>query len=156
MSQEDIKTVKRPMTDKQKQARLANLEAGRKKRKEMIAQKNEEYDLSSEDSSETESDNEAFVISKKKRKQAVKKPIRSSRSRDDLIQNKDLKSRDYSPNEFSELKQIVTDLAHSVKKQAKDQKKKVGGTKIVVLPNNSSQSKPPNDNLMDALRKSLM
>ena len=53
------------MTDKQKQARLANLEAGRKKRKEMIAQKNEEYDLSSEDSSETESDNEAFVISKK-------------------------------------------------------------------------------------------
>ena len=152
MSQEDIKTVKRPMTDKQKQARLANLEAGWKKRKEA---KNEEYDLSSEDSSETESDNEAFVISKKKRKQAVKKPIRSSRSRDDLIQNKDLKSRDYSPNEFSELKQIVTDLAHSVKKQAKDQKKKVGGTKIVVLPNNSSQSKPPNDNLM-ALRKSLM
>ena len=73
-----------------------------------------------------------------------------------MIQNKDLKSRDYSPNEFSELKQIVTDLAHSVKKQAKDQKKKVGGTKIVVLPNNSSQSKPPNDNLMDALRKSLM
>ena len=41
MSQEDIKTVKRPMTDKQKKARLANLEAGRKKRKEMIAQKNE-------------------------------------------------------------------------------------------------------------------
>ena len=103
--EEEVKTVKRPMTDKQKKARLANLEAGRKKRKEMIAQKNEEYDISSEDSSETESDNEAFVISKKKRKQAVKKPIRS---RDDVIQGKDLKSQDNLQSEVSELKEMVS------------------------------------------------
>ena len=66
------------MTEKQKTARLANLERGRKKRLETIKEKNEakaqgvpeEYDLSSEDSDsgrDTESDNDAFIISKKKR-----------------------------------------------------------------------------------------
>ena len=68
---------KRTMTDKQKTARLANLERGRAKRKEMIQKKKEpkpdEYDISSDDesydasSSSSESDDGAFIISKKKK-----------------------------------------------------------------------------------------
>ena len=69
--------IKRPLSDKQKAARIKNLENGRKKRMEMITQKKkaieekkDEYDLSSNDDKgsdfSSESDNDAFVISKKK------------------------------------------------------------------------------------------
>src|SRR3954468_3603464 len=79
------------LTEKQKSARLTNLEAGRKKRAELLKQKRmkqNEYDLSSEDSesnsnsnsSESDSDNNAFVISKKK-----KKPEKKVRKRSELM-----------------------------------------------------------------------
>ena len=63
--------------------------------------------------------------------------------------------------EVNELKNVVIKLATLQKKQNKAQKqsnKPSGGTKIVVLPNNSTpQTKSTiNDNLMDVLRKSIM
>lgn len=75
------KKPKRQLTDKQKAARIDNLAKGRKKRMEMIKQKREmkeqEYDISSDESydsdSSSNSDNDAFVISK-----ARKKPMTSS------------------------------------------------------------------------------
>ena len=58
LMEEPRKRTRRPMTEKQKAARLANLEAGRKKRMEMVKQKkagltmkHKEYDLSSDDDS---------------------------------------------------------------------------------------------------------
>jgi hypothetical protein len=159
-----LKPVKRQMTEKQKAARLANLEAGRNKRKEMIKQKKEqtEYDLSSEDSYDTESDSDdAFIISKKKKaskrgKSLVKKP----RSRRDLIESKDVGFHDnHLQGEVNELKSMVAMLANMQKKQTKRKpSKKSGGTKIVVLPQNQPNAPPVrsiNDTMLDSLRKSL-
>lgn len=152
---------KHPMTDKQKAARLANLERGRKKRMEVIKQKKEadiepkgvEYDLSSEDERPdlSSSDSDAFVISKKKPK---KKQSKSEKSPlvplgDDL--------RD----DFNELKSMVTELAKLQKKQTKvmrhSTQKKDAGTKIVVLPQSAAaQTTRTHDSVMEALRKSLL
>src|SRR5437868_5550984 len=102
----------RKMTEKQKAARLANLERGRKKRLESLKQKkeararggHEEYDLSSvcSDSSETESEseNDAFIISKKKKPKRQKKTSRAKPQDDNLR------------NDVDELKNMVITLAN--------------------------------------------
>jgi hypothetical protein len=149
------KKVKQKMTEKQKSARLANLEAGRKKRMELMrkkkeVQQQEEYDLSSKSSSEeSPSDDDAFIISKKKKKsKKVVKQTESPLPKDDPFRN-----------ELNEIKNIVVELANLQKKQNKAQKhtnKSSGGTKIVVLPQNTTQAKQPNDSVMEMLRKSIM
>ena len=71
MEKNNSKPVKQTITDKQKKARLANLEAGRKKRMEALQKKKvtkdqeQEYDLSSEEESGSESDDDesSFVVS---------------------------------------------------------------------------------------------
>lgn len=159
---EKSKPVKRTMTEKQKAARLANLERGRKKRLESIklkkeAKPQEEYDLSSNSSNSdeaSESDfSDAFIISKKKKmpKTKLAKPrkltFNENNGRDDNLRN-----------DVDELKNMIVTLANLQKKQnkaRKQTKKASGGTKIVVLPQNTPASRP-NDNLMEALRKSLL
>jgi len=75
------KKVRKPMTEKQKAARLANLAAGRKKRMEMVKQRSsltdtqQEYDLSSESPSDSDSNGEAFLIKKKSRRSVKKAPL---------------------------------------------------------------------------------
>ena len=146
---------KRPMTDKQKAARLANLERGRKKRMESIKQKKEdeqepkgvEYDLSSEDDRPdlSSSDSDAFVISKKKPKKKQKT------EKGPLVP-----LGDNLRDDFDELKSMVTELAKMQKKQHKSIQrnsapKKEGGTKIVVLPqNNAPQANRMHDSVMEA------
>ena len=154
---------KRPMTDKQKAARLANLERGRKKRMESIKQKKEveqepkgvEYDLSSEDERPelSSSDSDAFVISKKKPKKKQSKAEKGP-----LVP-----LGDNLRDDFDELKSMVAELAKMQKKQNKSiqrnsaPKKEGGGTKIVVLPqNNAPQTTRMHDSVMEALRKSLL
>ena len=72
MDSNKVNKPKRVMTDKQKAARCLNLAAGRKKRMEAIKQKKEkpdEYDISSNDGSIDESDDDdAFVLTKAKQK----------------------------------------------------------------------------------------
>ena len=136
---------KATMTEKQKLARLANLEAGRKKRMELIKQRKDnadtEYDISSSDENNTESDSdsEGFVISKKKQ---VKKPTKK----------RDIKT------ELDELKNIVMDMAVMQKKKKNKSQPKSGGTKIVVLPNNNNHPQPNQykDLTVEALMKSLL
>lgn len=147
---------KKIMTKKQEDARLKNLEKGRKIRLDSIKEKKEkkEYDLSSEDSgndSDSVSD-DAFVISKKKPK--------TNKKSSKIGKGSSSKNSDNLRNDVDELKDIVKELAFLQKKQNKSSRKppKQSGTKIVVLPQNTpnSQTKSPNDNLMEALRKSLM
>ena len=141
------------MTDKQKAARLKNLENGRKKRMELIKQKkqvDDEYDLSSNDEKESESSDsdDGFIISKKK---PVKKP------KDIPVKSKPDKLR----SEVDELKTMIMELATIQKKQNKAVRKRTerpsGGTKIVVLPNHSANPatlSKINDG-MELLRRSL-
>jgi hypothetical protein len=168
------KQVKRTMTDKQKVARLANLERGRKKRLESLQQKKEskargkeEYDLSSDYSdsleSDSESDNDAFVISKKKKTPKIKEREVKSKKPPRFAVMEKTHSRDHLRTDVDDLKYMVMELAKLQKKQnkttQKQSRKKSGGTKIVVLPQNTSgivPTKSPNDSLMEALRKSLM
>ena len=140
------------MTEKQKGARIANLANGRKKRMEMLKQKKEqkpeEYDISSNDGSLDESDSssdseDAFVISKAKKKNAKTEPPSNNNLRGDV----------------DELKTMILELANMQKKQNKSVRKSrpSGGTKIVVLPQNTSggsQSKAADD-YMEKLRKSI-
>lgn len=171
---EKKKKVKRVMTEKQKAARLANLARGRKKRLENIQQKKEvkpteEYDLSSQSDSETDSDvssdNDAFIISKaKKAKRAKTKepPVKEKKTRFVVGKEKRREIDDGLRTDVDELKFMVMELAELQKKQnkktRKQTEKKSGGTKIVVLPqsNNNNTTKPPHGDLMEALRKSLM
>ena len=145
---ENIKK-KLPMTEAQKKARMANLERGRAKRMEQIQQKKqeqEEYDLSSnDDESNSESDDDAFIIAKKKVVKASKidkksKPRVIERPYDDNLKN-----------EVNELKNIVYELATMQKKQQRRKRspRPSGGTKIVVLPNNTTNQKPSNDSVME-------
>lgn len=145
---------KQKITNKQKDARLMNLELGRKKRMENIKQrkeaeknKPEEYDLSS--NSESESD-DGFVISKKKpaKKVAFTTPP-----------NVALKPRvdDNLRSEMNELKNIVLELANIQKKQNKKKDKQSNkGTKIVVLPPSTSGGGTTSlGSEMERLKKSL-
>ena len=112
------------MTEKQKAARIANLANDRKKRMEMIKQKKEqkpeEYDISSNDGSVDESDSssdsdDAFVISKAKKKNA--KTITPKEQR------KSKKTEHPSDNnirgDVDELKTMILELANMQKKQNK-------------------------------------
>ena len=160
---------KRTMTEAQKKARLANLEKGRMKRKEALKQKQErfadkeeEYDLSSDSLSSAsdgsdESDNDAFVISRKKkvvpRDVVMKSHKNKANKKASINDNENLKQ------DFDELKNMVQELAMMHKKQAAKKKPRSGGsTKIVVLPqsNQNNNNRSSNDSVMDALRKSLM
>ena len=163
------KPVKRVMTDKQKAARLLNLEKGRKTRMEKLQKskepQNEEYDLSSQssDSSDSESDNEAFVISRKKK--VVPKDVvinqqksKNGRSHASII-GENPPNNFASKNDIETLKEAILDLHKKQNKAfAKSKTKRSGGgTKIVLLPQNTSQSnRGPNDSVIDQLRKSLM
>ena len=150
---------KRTITEKQKAARIQNLANGRKKRMDAIKQKREskdqEYDISSDESydSDSSSDNDAFVISKAKKRQ---KEI-SSKSKN--IEDRS-RPNDHLKSEVDELKTMIIELANMQKKQNKTVRKSrpSGGTKIVVLPQNSSgggsQAKATDD-YMEKLRKSI-
>jgi hypothetical protein len=153
--------IKKPLTDKQKAARIKNLENGRKKRMEMIQQKKAaledkegEYDLSSNDDFSSESDNDDFIISRASSKKKPKIDVKKSKPRN--IHN----NPDQLKNEVNELKSIVMELATLQKKQHKARKhvdRPSGGTKIVVLPNNGAgQPKTCNDSVIEALRRTLM
>ena len=170
----DSNVVKKPktvMTDKQKAARCVNLAAGRKKRMEAIKQRKEkpdEYDISSNDGSIDESDssdssdNDAFVLTKAKKKsgktESLQKNLKSKK------QNPKLPIGDNLRDDVDELKSMI-ELANMQKKQHKASKKrsskKSGGTKIVVLPQHASapvitsQIRAYTDSSLDALKKSL-
>src|SRR5690606_18890527 len=97
----DMSETKKPMTDKQKASRLANLKKGRETRMANIKNKKnnkteDEYESSSEDSESSSSDVD-FVLSKRKptKKQDVK-----TRSRDECPK--------FTPhNEFNDLKMVA-------------------------------------------------
>ena len=157
---------KKVLTDAQKAARLKNIQKASKVRMQNINERKkvkeqEEYDLSSneENESSSESDNDAFIISKKKptkKTKVVEKTIKP-RVLDRTFDDKSYKLK----NELDELRNIVTDMALMQKKQHKATRKQTnrtsGGTKIVVLPQSQgSNQSGPSDTVMDALRRSLM
>lgn len=162
------KKPKRNLTDKQKAARRDNLAKGRQKRMDMIKQKREskeqEYDLSSDESYDSDcdtssSDNDAFVISKAKKK-PIKQRIQKD-SKPSLRQQDSRGSESHLRKDVDELKSMMIELASMQKKQQKKERKEPrrsgGGTKIVVLPQqggNGSQSHPKDD-YMEKLRKSI-
>ena len=167
--------TKHKMTDKPKAARLANLERGRKKRMEFLKQKKDkekepkqvEYDLNSNSSSSMsssdESDNDTFIISKRPKKGGLgsARKVEASHKKQKSEKGEDFNS---IRSDVDELKNMIFDLASLQKKQNKrsSQKRKggrSGGTKIVVLPQNSSPNQSQNkvnDSVLEALRKSLM
>ena len=174
MDSNEVNKPKRVMTDKQKAARCLNLAAGRKKRMEAIKQKKEkpdEYDISSNDGSIDESDssddlssdNDAFVLTKAKKKsgktESLQKILKSKKREAKLPKSDNLRG------DVDELKSMMIELANMQKKQHKASKKrsskKSGGTKIVVLPQHASapvttsQIRAYTDSSLDALKKSL-
>ena len=173
MDSNEVNKPKRVMTDKQKAARCLNLAAGRKKRMEAIKQKKEkpdEYDISSNDGSIDESDssddlssdNDAFVLTKAKKKsgktESLQKILKSKKREAKVPKSDNLRDVD-------ELKSMMIELANMQKKQHKASKKrsskKSGGTKIVVLPQHASapvttsKIRAYTDSSLDVLRKSL-
>jgi len=163
------KKPKRNLTDKQKAARSDNLAKGRQKRMEMIKQKREskqqEYDLSSDESYDSDcdtssSDNDAFVISK-----AKKKPIKQRVQKESKPNLKRQGSESHLRKDVDELKSMMIELASMQKKQQKKERREPrrsgGGTKIVVLPqqgggNGQLQSQSqPKDDYLEKLRKSI-
>lgn len=190
MQQPDIGEVgnpprqKRQMTDKQKVARLANLEKGRLKRLGNVNKKKDiedrskhtvEYDLSSEYTNDSSSDSEGsgdFVISKKKTKFKENKSISTQKPIKRRKDNTKAKPRynelDKYNNDIDELKKMVYTLANlqkeqhrAVKKQSKktDRSARQGSTKIVVLPQNTQAPTKPrtyHDSTIELLRKSLL
>ena len=172
MDSNKVNKPKRVMTDKQKSARCLNLAAGRKKRMDAIKQKKEkpdEYDISSNDGSIDESessdssDNDAFVLTKAKKRSgktdALQKQLKSKKRETKQPTSDNLRG------DVDELKSMMIELANMQKKQHKASKKrsskKSGGTKIVVLPQQTSapvtasQIRAHTDSSLDALRKSL-
>ena len=154
---------KRVMTDKQKSARCLNLAAGRKKRMDAIKQKKEKpgkHDISSNDESSDLSDNDAFVLTKAKKRsgktEALQKQLKSKKRET---------KQPTSDNLRGDVKSMMIELANMQKKQHKASKKrsskKSGGTKIVVLPQHApqpvtaSQTRAYTDSSLDVLRKSL-
>lgn len=129
------KKSKKAITEKQRQARIANLAAGRAKRMENLKAKKApiEYDLDSDDDDDEDesSDDDEFVLSKKKKKPVVKKVKSAGVPAPDLR------------NELQELRGMMYKMA----KQQKKAKPKQGGNKIVVLPaqQSNSQSAPSSE-----------
>ena len=143
------------ITDKQKAVRMANMKKARAVRMENLKKKKEEqveeYDLSSNNDSSSESDADAFIISKKKpmkRTREDAKSVKVNKPRDDNLQK-----------DFNELKNIVYEIATMQKKQNKTRRERPsGGTKIVVLPNNgsgSNQTKSSHDSVIESLKRTL-
>ena len=145
MSEELPKRAKRPMTDKQKVARLANLEKGRKTRQENIQKRkepqDEEYDLDTESDDESDDDDD-FILSKVKHKL---KPSKNEKKPD----KNELK------DDVNQLKDIVEQLVVMQKKKTKKANKPRNSTKIVMLPPSVSAASASNT-LLEQLRKSLM
>ncbi|HRP37659.1 MAG TPA: hypothetical protein PLS50_07680 [Candidatus Dojkabacteria bacterium] len=158
------KKPKRQLTDKQKAARIDNLAKGRKKRMEMIKQKREmkeqEYDISSDESYDSDSssgsDNDAFVISKAKKKPMT---IREPPQKQKRHISKHAPTDTHLRQDVDELKNMIIELASMQKKQHKERrepKRSSGGTKIVVLPQQGAGAQPKhNDDYMEKLRKSI-
>jgi hypothetical protein len=156
-----MSAIKKPMTDKQKAARMENLKKGREKRMEAMKnkkeQKQDEYDISSdnEQESDSSSDDEGFVISKKK---PVSKQKAKPRSRDDVA------FPSFTPKEeFDDLKNMVRELALMQKKSNKTMKKQQNNkpvNKLVLLPpaqqtQANSQSYLIRDSIAEQLAKQL-
>ncbi|HRP37291.1 MAG TPA: hypothetical protein PLS50_05785 [Candidatus Dojkabacteria bacterium] len=154
------KKPKRKITDAQRAARNDNLAKGRKKRMENIKQKKEmkeqEYDISSDESydsaSSSGSDNDAFVISKAKKKPVKEQP------RTHRIISKHPAPDSHLRQDVDELKSMILELANMQKKQHKERKqtKRSSGTKIVVLPQQGGGSQPkPYDDYIEKMRKTI-
>lgn len=153
------KPVKRPMTDAQKKARLANLTKARQRRGEEAKRKKEnngyEYNLNSDDSSDCDSESDssssksAFVISRAK---PAKKQTKTVKNKSSKLSTKNKQERvnedQISKYEFDQLKNIVGDIANELKKHNKKvnkitrKTKKSGGDKIVVLGTAQQQPQP--------------
>ena len=114
MEEQKPKRVRKPITEKQRAARLANLASGRKKRMEAAKakkQSNQHEEATDYDTDDTdESSSEGFVISKKKQTRV--------RPRTDVEPN-DLRSL---RGDFDELKDIVKQMAILQKKSRKRSK----------------------------------
>lgn len=152
------KPVKRPMTEAQKKARLANLSKARQRRGEEAKRKKEnngyEYNLNSDDSSDesdsgsdSSSSKGAFVISRAKPVKKQAKPVKNKSSKLSTQNKQERVNEDQiSKYEFDQLKNIVGDIANELKKHNKKvnkitrKTKKSGGDKIVVL--GSAQPQP--------------
>ena len=142
------------ITDKQKAARIANLEKGRLKSLEKLKMKKEDkHDPSSEDesSSDSESD-EDFVISKKKSK--TKQP------RGRIVDRSSFASETASKSEVDELKKIMMEMAIIQKQQGKAVRKqrRARSPNVVVVPQYGAGAPPAksNNHILDALREKLM
>ena len=118
--------TKKKMTSKQKEARMKNLEKGRMRRMESLKQKKEskaeEYDLSSDAewssaALESPSDDDAFVISRKKKKVPREVVMRRENH------------PDYLQKDVDELKSMVKELAILQQKQSKSAAKIKSRTK---------------------------
>ena len=156
-NKDDTKKVVK-ITEKQKAARMANLEKGRAKRKEMMNKKketpkHEEYDLEDlyDGDGDDSSDDETFVISKQKPKQSKAKNNNENHpTREDILKN-----------EVDELKNMVIQLATLQKKQNKKQKEITSRPKISVLlpnsnqPQESKKSNPHYDSVIANLQSRL-
>ena len=128
--------TKKKMTSKQKEARMKNLEKGRMKRMESLKQKKEskaeEYDLISDAkwssaASEGPSDDDAFVISRKKKivpREVVMK-AQSSKHKPSRREN----HPDYLQKDVDELKSMVKELAILQQKQSNSAAKTKARTK---------------------------
>jgi hypothetical protein len=142
-------TEKRKITAKQKEARLKNLEAGRKKRMEQLQQKKEEGDEGyyNDSSSESSSDSDDLVISRLK---AKKKTGKTS------VIKRVMKADNKLEDQVNELRNMVTDLALLHKKQkSKTKKRSTPPVNINVLPNNPPAKTSGGNTAMDALRRSF-
>lgn len=118
------KKPRKPITEKQRQARIKNLAAGREKRLANVQAKKkpiQEYDIDSDDSS----DDDEFVLSKKKK--GGSKPVAPKEPAGDL------------KGEMQELRGMMFQLA----KQQKKQKARPASNKIVVIPPNQSSAAAP-------------
>ncbi len=158
---------KRTMTEKQKIARLDNLKKGREKRKEMLKQKKESYDISSSDDSGSDSsssDSDAFVISKAQKKT---KPPKSTKSKVTIKEDSPIKKSHHKVKDnmlesrVDQLTNAVMELATMQKKQHKAVKKGTkrssGGNKLQLILPQSTSTAPINVNAeIERLRKSLL
>lgn len=143
MSEEKPKKTKQVISDRQKEARRINLAKGRAARQAKYekrkSEKKHEYNIDSGSSEEDdEIDLDSYVLSKKEKEKSkdndedkeVKKEKKKTVEDDSLKQ------------ELKELREIVFEVA-----KQKKQKRKSGGTKIVLLPNQQTQkeTKPSNE-----------
>ncbi len=142
------------ITDKQKAARIANLEKGRQKRLEKLQQKKEskeQYSASEDDTSSSDSD-EGYVISKKK-------PTKIVKTKGRVIDESSFMG---SKNELDELKKIMMEMAIKQKqhdKALRRQNKRSKSPAVVVVPQYGEGHNVPkasNNPVYNALRDKIM